>query len=129
MAAGNNKLSPYSVHVINLGVSHFDKKYALGIIIYHGMWLLDLLLNAYTCPSIRDEVLLCKVIYEIIENKESLTQIKMSVRVIAVLLLIKMIRITAHNKCKKWAVLRPELQRYKICHILPCLLKTYFELM
>ena len=37
MAAGNNKLSPYSVHGINLGVSHFDKKYALGIIIYHGM--------------------------------------------------------------------------------------------
>jgi len=70
------------------------------------MWLLDLLLNVYTCPSIRDEVLLCKVIYEIIETKENLTQIKMSVRVIAVLLLIEMIRITAHNKCKKWAVLR-----------------------
>jgi len=56
--------------------------------------MLDHLLKvlSYICPSIRDEVLLCKIIYEIIiETKENLTQIKMSHnRVISVLLLTKM---------------------------------------
>jgi len=61
--------------------SYLDKKYELGMIIYHSIWLLDFLLKAlnYTCPSILDEILLCKIIYEIIiEIKGNLTQIKMS---------------------------------------------------